>query len=119
MGITLAVTAMLALSGCGLFDDTGVDYSGINDSEVQACAAIAMSAQLRDDSKIPSSIWVRKVVSPGIDRPADPGLLEYLVSAETHVRTDSLSVYAWTCTVTVDIDSRELTAKLTSFTLID
>lgn len=118
-GIVASIALVVGLCACSLFEgETGVDYSGIHDSEVQACAAISMGGALRDDGRTPSSIWVRNVDAALAHSSADYHELEYEISGETHVAVGGESrIYAWVCKVAVDFDTRELNARLTSFAL--
>ena len=113
-----AAALLVGLAGCGLFEEeTGVEYTGIYDSEVHACAAIAMSGALRDDSRIPSSIWVRNVDARLVSSSLDYHQLRFLIGGETHVQTEVLTVFEWTCTVEADDDERTLNAVLIEFQL--
>lgn len=113
-------TTVLMLGSCALFEaDTGVEYTGIYDSEVGSCAAIAMGGSLRADQRTPSSIWVRNVTVELESHSADYQLLEYEIAAETHVLAGSSAIYAWQCHVVVDYGERSLNARLESFELTD
>lgn len=118
LNLFVGLPIVLMLAGCGLFEDeTGVDYVGMYDSEVHACAAIAMAASLRDDTRTPSSIWARNVEADLTAQADDFKQVVYLISGETHVRTDSLNVYSWICTVTTNYPEKRLEAVLDRFEL--
>lgn len=113
-----ASALLVSLAGCGLFEEeTGVEYTGIYDSEVHACAAIAMGGALRDDPRIPSSIWARNVDARLVSSSPDYRQINYLITGETRVEADGSAVYEWTCRVDADYDERTLNAILIEFQL--
>jgi hypothetical protein len=93
-----------------------IDYRGPFSEEVATCVQIASAGALRDDTGVPSRIWVDSVEAAQTDLSTDGLQISYTVDGKTH--TDDAAgthTYDWSCTLKLDIEDRTLTARLSSF----
>ena len=106
----LPVGLTVALVGCT--SDWGesylkVNYNGPDRGKVTACAEPPVGAISRDDPSAPGAFQVNDI------EVTDTASGEWEVAAVTNAGKGD---YAWTCRVTIDAETRTLSAELGSFT---
>lgn len=105
----VGAASVVLLAGCVGSSDIEVDYVGSYTAEVQACAWMATSAQLRQDSGVPSSIRL-------VDLRAEGAGTGARVSGTTLVGDGGEKKYDWKCSVARPSET-ELFARIMEFTL--